>query len=249
MRQNILIFGATSAIAEAVAQRYAEQSAQLFLVARNSDKLRLVKQGLIKKGASDVQTFVMDANKTELLPEALDRAWGAFGSIDMALVAHGIAFDPTRILTEMPLAIAEFRTNAESVIICLASLALRFETQEKGVIAVISSIAGDRGRASYYLYGAAKAAINTYASGLSARLYKKNVHVLIIKPGFVTTPMTEKAQVDLPEFLKGNVTSVSHDILNAIEKRKNVLYTPWFWRYFMWFIRLIPTELFKRMQI
>lgn len=249
MRQNVLIFGATSAIAEAVAQRYAEQGANLFLVARNEDKLKSVKAALLIKGANDIQLFVMDANEINLIPEVLDKAWQAFAKIDLALVAHGVAFDPMRIVTDMPLAVTEFRTNAESVIICLASLALRFEVQEKGTIAVISSIAGDRGRASYYLYGAAKAAINTYASGLRSRLYKKGVHVLVIKPGFVITPMTQNALIELPNWLKGNVTEVSSDIFNAIEKRKNVLYTPWFWRYFMWFIRLIPTELFKRMQI
>lgn len=246
MNQNILIIGATSGIAEAVARLYAEQGAGVFLVARNKDKLQTVSADLAARGAKEVQSFVMDANDSELLPQMMDAVWQAFNTIDLALVAHGTLPVQQRTETDIPYAITEFRTNAESAIACLAGLAQRFEPQGKGVIAVIGSVAGDRGRGSNYLYGAAKAAIDTYASGLRARLSKRGVHVLTIKPGFVATSMT--ADLNLPEKLTATPESVARDIHRAISKRKDVLYTPWFWYWIMLIIRWIPAVIFKRMK-
>lgn len=247
MNQNILIIGATSGIAEAVARRYTEQGARLFLVARNGEKLQAISTDLAARGAKDVQTFVMDANDSDLIPRMVDAAWQAFGTIDVALVAHGTLPDQQRSETDITYAIAEFRTNAESVIACVAALAQRFDPQGKGVIAVIGSVAGDRGRASNYLYGAAKAAIDTYTSGLRASLFKNGVHVLIIKPGFVATPMT--ANLNLPARLTANPDSVARDIQQAITKRKDVLYTPWFWKWIMLIIRWLPIAIFKRTKL
>lgn len=247
MNQNILIVGAASGIAEAVARRYAEQGAGLFLVARNQDKLQAISADLTARGAKEVHTFVMDANDSHLLTQMLDAAWQAFEAIDVALIAHGTLPDQLRTETDIPYAIAQFRTNAESAIVCLAGLAQRFDTQGRGVIAIIGSVAGDRGRASNYLYGAAKAAIDTYASGLRARLLKRGVHVLTIKPGFVATSMT--TQLNLPEKLTATPESVASDIHRAITKRKDVLYTPWFWYWIMLIIRWIPAVIFKRMNL
>jgi short-subunit dehydrogenase len=247
MKQNIIIIGATSAIAEAVARRYAESGAQLFLVARNNDKLQLIANDLKIRGASAVQTWVMDANDNEAILPMLDAAWNAFNSYDVALIAHGTLPDQARTETDIDYALTQFRTNGDSVIACLTGLAMRFEPQGKGVIAVISSVAGDRGRASNALYGAAKAAINTYASGLRVRLFKSGVHVLLIKPGFVATPMT--AELDLPARLTVSADVVATDIQKAINKRKNVLYTPWFWQWIMLIIRTIPEFLFKKMKL
>jgi Short-chain dehydrogenases of various substrate specificities len=247
MSQNILIIGATSGIAEAVARRYAEQGARLFLVARNSEKLQIISQDLIARGAKDAQIFVMDANDSDLIPKMTEVAWQAFDTFDVALVAHGTLPDQQHTETDLPYAIAEFRTNAESVIACLAGLAQRFEPQGKGVVAVIGSVAGDRGRASNYLYGAAKAAIDTYASGLRAKLFKSGVHVLTIKPGFVATPMT--ADLNLPERLTATPETVARDIHRAIVKRKDVLYTPWFWSLIMLIIRWIPGAVFKKIKL
>ncbi len=247
MKQNIIIIGATSAIAEAVARRYAESGAQLFLVARNNDKLQLIANDLKIRGASAVQTWVMDANDSEAILPMLDAAWNAFNSYDVALIAHGTLPDQARTETDMIYALDQFRTNGDSVIACLTGLAMRFEPQGKGVIAVISSVAGDRGRASNALYGAAKAAINTYASGLRVRLFKSGVHVLLIKPGFVATPMT--AELDLPARLTVSADVVATDIQQAINKRKNVLYTPWFWQWIMLIIRTIPEFLFKKTKL
>ena len=247
MNQNILIVGATSGIAEALARRYAAEGAKLFLVGRNLEKLQTIASDLLARGAMGVQVFVMDANNSDLISAMTDSAWATFGSIDVAVVAHGTLPDQQRAEIDIPYAIAELRTNAESVIACLIALAEKFEIQGSGVIAVIGSVAGDRGRASNYLYGAAKAALDTFASGLRVRLFKNGVHVLVVKPGFVATAMT--VDLDLPARLTATPETVSLDILRAIIKRKNVLYTPWFWSLIMLIIRWIPMVIFKRMKL
>ncbi len=123
-------------------------------------------------------------------------------------------------------------------------MAKRFEEQGRGVLAVIGSVAGDRGRGSNYLYGAAKAALDAYASGLRARMFKAGVHVLTIKPGFVATPMT--ANLDLPARMTAQPERVAEDIVRAVAHKRDILYTPGFWRLIMIIIKFVPTALFKR---
>jgi decaprenylphospho-beta-D-erythro-pentofuranosid-2-ulose 2-reductase len=247
MTQRVIIMGATSGIAEAVCRRYAAEGARLFLVARNADKLAAISSDLLARGAKEAHTYVLDANDTSRIPAMVDAAWRALGACDVALVAHGTLPDQARTQAELDYAVSEFRTNAESVIACLNALALRFEPQGSGVLAVIGSVAGDRGRGSNYLYGAAKAAIDTYSSGLRARLFKEGVHVLIIKPGFVATAMT--ADLNLPKKLTATPDQVAMDIQQAIVKRQDVLYTPWFWAWVMRIIRWLPAFVFKRTKL
>lgn len=245
MNQNVLIIGATSGIAEAVARRYAARGCRLFLVARNATKLGQVTNDLLARGAASVDSFIMNLNDYAALPAMLDAAWRALHHVDIALVAHGTLPDQKRAETDIEYAIAELRTNGESAIACLTALATRFEPQGKGVIAVIGSVAGDRGRASNYLYGSAKAAVDAFASGLRARLFKAGVHVLTIKPGFVATAMT--AGLNLPQNLTATPETVARNITKAISSKKNTLYSPTFWFFVMTAIRLIPPSIFKRL--
>ena len=121
------------------------------------------------------------------------------------------------------------------------------EKDRSGTIAVISSVAGDRGRPSNYLYGTAKAAVNTFCEGLRARLHHAGVHVTTIKPGFVATPMTQG--LNLPKLLVATPERVAKDIVKAIDSRKNTIYTPHFWRWVMLIIKSIPSFLFKKLKI
>jgi short-subunit dehydrogenase len=246
MTQNVLIFGATSGMAEAVARVYAGQGAVLFLVARNAAKLEVVAGDLRARGAAAVHTHMMDALDTQGLTSMADAAWTALRRMDVALVAHGSLPDQTRCQTDVDYAVQEFRINGESTIACLTALATRFEAQGNGVIAVIGSVAGDRGRPSNYLYGAAKSAVAAFASGLRARLSRSGVQVLTIKPGFVDTPMTQG--LALPQALVATADKVAADIVRAVEKRKNVLYTPWFWQGIMLIIKHVPEGIFKKMK-
>jgi short-subunit dehydrogenase len=155
----------------------------------------------------------------------------------------------------MGYAVQEFRTNGESTIAVLTVLAQHLEKQRScvdvakavSVLAVIGSVAGDRGRYSNYLYGAAKAAVDTFASGLRARLFHAGVHVLTIKPGFVATAMT--AGLELPKKLVVTPETVAKLIERAVAKKKNVAYVPGFWRLIMLIIQHVPESVFKRMKM
>jgi decaprenylphospho-beta-D-erythro-pentofuranosid-2-ulose 2-reductase len=247
MTQAILIVGATSGIAQAFARRFAQRGARFFLVARDSAKVESVAADLRARGARAVNIFVMDANDTGRLDLMLQNAWQALERVDFALVAHGTLPDATRASVDRAYLVQQFRTNAESVIVCLAGLAQRFQSQGSGVLGVIGSVAGDRGRASNYAYGAAKAAVHAFASGLRAQLFRHGVHVVTIKPGFVATQMT--AHLDLPARLTAQPDTVAARIESAMESRRNVVYTPGFWWVVMAIIRSLPEALFKRFRL
>jgi short-subunit dehydrogenase len=240
---KVLIVGATSAIAEATARRFAARGAQLFLAARNTAQLEAVAADLRVRGAREVGTFVLDANEFGRHEALLDTAWQQCGGIDIALIAHGTLSDQSRCECDVDLLLHELNTNALSTIALSTRIAARFEAAGAGTLAVISSVAGERGRASNYVYGAAKAAVTCFLSGLAQRLAPKNIQVLTIKPGFVDTPMTRAFRKGL---LWASPETVAAQIERAIEKKCTVLYTPHWWAAIMLVIRTLPTTLFLR---
>lgn len=242
--KNILIIGATSGIAVATARIWAAQGARFFLVARNAERLQQVANDLTARGASHVSTYELDVNDIPQHAAMLEHCMTSLGSLDIVLVASGTLPDQAACQADPLVAVREFNTNALSLIALVTPIANTLEAQRHGALAVISSVAGDRGRPSNYLYGSAKAALTAFCEGLNARLFKSGVHVLTIKPGFVATPMT--ADLKLPGPLVATAEKVASDIARAIDKQKNVLYTPWFWSIIMLIIRSVPKFLFKR---
>lgn len=242
--KKILVIGATSAIATSCARLWAERGAILFLVGRTPDKISQVAADLTARGAT-VHTHVLDLNHFDQHKAMLDACYAALGQVDVALIAHGTLPNQKACEQDAQLAIREFTNNGLSVIALLTDLASRMEAQKSGCIAVISSVAGDRGRPSNYLYGAAKGAVTDFCSGLRGRLFKSGIQVLTIKPGFVDTPMTQ--DLALPKLLLVTPDRVAQDIVKAVEKRRDTLYTPWFWRFIMLIIIHIPGSLFKRL--
>jgi decaprenylphospho-beta-D-erythro-pentofuranosid-2-ulose 2-reductase len=242
--RNILIVGATSAIAAACARRWAGEGSAFFLLARDAEKLRQTADDLAVLGAAAVHCHVLDLNDFAQHAAALDQCFGALGKLDVALVAHGSLPDQRACEQDTELALREFSSNALSVIALLTPLANRMRAQGFGTIAVISSVAGERGRASNYVYGAAKAAVSAFCQGLRARLRGSGVKVLTIKPGLVATPMTRG--LPLPAMLVAKPERVANDILRAIRRGSGTLYTPWFWAPIMLAVRLAPDFVFRR---
>lgn len=244
--QHIVIIGATSAIAEACARRWAERPAHFFLVARNALRLENIKSDLRARGAN-ADNYTLDANDLSAHAAMVSAAQRALGRIDIVLIAHGTLSDQKACEGSADTAVAEVMTNGTSAIALLTHFASVLEKQRSGTLAVISSVAGERGRPSNYVYGAAKAMVSTFCEGLRARLFKVGVHVLVIKPGFVATPMT--AGLNLPPLLTATPEAVAADIDTAVQRRRDVLFTPWFWRWIMLIIRLIPGAIFKKLSL
>jgi short-subunit dehydrogenase len=242
--RRVLILGATSAIAEATARIYAASGNALFLVGRNEEKLTAVADDLRVRGASTVHTRVADLNDLAAHGGLLDEAERALGGLDVALVAHGTLPDQEACEASVEQAMAEIRTNALGPISLVTLLANRFEQHGRGAIGVITSVAGDRGRKSNYVYGAAKGAVSTFLEGVRHRMFRRGVSVTTIKPGFVDTPMTAAFPKGGP--LWATPDRVARDIHRAIERGKPVLYTPWFWRWIMLVIRHVPGPIFNR---
>lgn len=241
--QRILIIGATSAIAEAVARQYAERGARLFLAARNGEHLRTIATDLEVRGAT-VTAQQFEATDIASHTALLDAATEALGVIDVALIAHGTLPDQDACAASVETSLREFAVNGTSVIALSTLIAQRL--QAPATLAVISSVAGDRGRASNYLYGSAKAAVSTFTAGLRQALNGSGVNVLTIKPGFVDTPMTAA-------FKKGALWAqpeqVARGIIRAIDKRRSVAYLPGFWWAIMQVITHIPEFVFRRIKL
>lgn len=244
--QNIVIIGATSAIAQATLRLYAEAQNNLYLLARNAEQLDIIAADANVRGAKEVHTATLDVNDFGSHEPILNTVFETFKTIDIVLIAHGTLPDQTACQKDVNLTINELSINAMSTISLLTLLANQFETQQHGSIAVITSVAGDRGRQSNYVYGAAKGMVSIFLQGLRNRLAPHSVQVLDIKPGFVDTPMTAN-------FKKGALWAkpeqIAQSIVKAIRKKRNTLYTPFFWAGIMFIIRSVPEGIFKRLKL
>lgn len=243
---NILILGATSAIAKHTARLFAADENSLYLVARNEGKLASMKQDMLVRGATEVNYETLDLVNDSKHQELIKRATDSMGSIDTVFIAYGTLADQADSAESYDKTLKELQINCLSVISLLTILANQLEHQGSGSIAVISSPSGDRGRQSNYIYGTAKGALTIFLQGIRNRLSKSNVHVLTIKPGFVDTPMTKDFKKG---FLWVNPEVVSKGIYNAIKKKREVVYLPFFWRYIMIIIKSIPEKLFKHLSL
>ncbi len=244
--QKILIVGATSAIAMETAKVFAAEGAALFLVGRNEEKLGNVADDLKIRRAGQVETLAVDLNDLEKHEDIVKRADAALGGLDAALIAHGTLSDQPACQESVDLTMEEFSTNCLSYISLLTRLASYFEPRQAGCIAAITSVAGDRGRMSNYVYGAAKSGVSTFLAGLRHRLFESGVKVVTIKPGFVDTPMTA-------DYKKGplfaSAETVGKGIYNAMRAGKGEVYLPGFWRLIMLVIRTMPEFVFKRTKL
>jgi decaprenylphospho-beta-D-erythro-pentofuranosid-2-ulose 2-reductase len=243
--KKVLIIGATSAISKHCARIWAARGDALYLVARNDRHLKMIVANLKVRGAKYVHSHCMDLNFTEKHSAMLDASDKTMGGIDIVLISYGTLSNQKACEISVKETFAEIKTNALSTISLLTHIANRFEMKKTGIIAVISSVAGDRGRASNYVYGSTKAMITAFTSGLRQRLYKSNVAVVTIKPGFVDTPMTASFKKGL---LWAKPAAVAAMIVRAIDKRKDEVYVPPFWQAAMIVIKMIPTIFFKKIK-
>lgn len=243
---NILLIGSSSAIAVAIARAYARDNHALFLVSRDPARLTIQKNDLEVRGADRVETFCTDLTDTCRHPALVDAAVASLGTIDLVLVCHGVLPDQRACEQDYAAVHASVEVNVLSVLSLLTSLGNFFELQGSGTLGVITSVAGDRGRPSNYVYGASKAMLSTYLEGLRARLHRRSVVVVDIRPGLVDSPMTR----DIPKGpLFSSTTRVATCILHGIAREKRVIYAPGYWRFIMGVVKLIPDVIFKRLSL
>lgn len=249
MSRRVVIVGATSRIAECCARLYAAEGASLLLAGRNASRLTALAQDLQVRagGRLQVKCCRFDAADPDAPAALLMEALSCLGGIDLLLVAHGYLPDQAAAQSDLKLCHAVLETNGVSACLVAEAFAGHFEQRRSGCIAVIGSVAGDRGRQSNYIYGAAKGLIEIYLQGLRNRLHRAGVVVLLIKPGPTETPMTSDlgrrgTSLASPE-------QVARDIVRAIESRRRLLYTPAKWRLIMAVIRAIPESIFVRLRL
>ena len=244
MKPHVLILGAKSDIAKALAHEYAQNGYDLYLAARNTDAIAADVSDLAIRYNCTAKAVVFDAEKTESHAAFYD---SLLPKPEIVISVFGVMFPQEEVQKDWKLAAQTIAVNYTGAVSILEIAANEMEKTGSGTIIGISSVAGDRGRAGNYLYGSAKAGFTAYLSGLRNRLAKKGVHVLTVKPGFVRTAMTEG--LPLPAPLTAKPQQIAKDIFRAAKKQKNVLYSLWMWKYVMLIIRNIPEFVFKKLKL
>ena len=241
---HVLIIGAKSDIAKACAREYAKHGYDLYLAGRNIEELKEFAQDITIRTQKEVKLLeldILDYKSHQVFYESItEKPLGVISAV-------GYLGEQEKAQRDFTEAQKIIDTNYTGFVSLFNIIANDFEKRRSGFIVGISSVAGDRGRKSNYIYGSAKAALTAYLSGLRNRLHDVQVHVLTVKPGFVATKMTQ--DLDLPEKLTAQPDAVASDIFNAQQKGKSVLYTKWIWKWVMMVIKMIPEWKFKGMSI
>jgi short-subunit dehydrogenase len=244
--KKVIVFGGASAIATEIEKLFAAEGAELCLLDTKMSRLQAVRDDILARYKTRIELIEFNALDFGNHNQAFHQAVETLGGVDIVLVAYGTLPNQEKAQNDIEYAIEHFNINATSIISLSSIVANYFEEKGSGTLAVISSVAGDRGRKSNYLYGSAKGAISIFLQGLRNRLSRKNVSVITIKPGIVDTPMT----AHLPKnFLFAKVDVVARSIFEGINALKDIIYVPGYWRLIMCVIKHIPETIFKRLNL
>ncbi len=241
---TILLLGATSDMSAAIAEKFASKGYAVQLAARNASRLEPMQSDLTIKYNVAVTLHEFDAVDTSI-------HLSFFNSLsvkpDIVICVFGLLGDNEKAIVDWKESEKIINTNYTGAVSILNIIGEQFSARKSGVIVGISSVAGERGRQSNYIYGSAKAGFTAYLSGLRNNLYRKDVHVMTVQPGFVYTKMTE--DLSLPPLLTAKPEDVANAVYKGVIKKKNIIYVKWFWRYIMFIIRSIPEFLFKKLKL
>ena len=239
-----LILGAASDMAIAIAEKFASEGYNIQLAARNVSRLGPLQSDLAIKYSSRVYIHEFDAL-------AYDTHQTFFSDLepkpDVTICVFGLLGENEKAVEDWTQASKIIHTNYTGAVSILNIVARYYASRKEGVIAGISSVAGERGRQSNFMYGSAKAGFTAYLSGLRNSLYHKGVHVITVQPGFVYTKMTEN--IALPKLLTARPSEVAEAVYSSVKKKKNIVFVKWFWRYIMMIIKNIPEFMFKKLKL
>ena len=247
MNDPVVVLGATSAIGQAFARAVAARGKDVVLCARDEEEADRSARDLRVRYGVDAVTLGFEATKDAGAPLWLERLRARCGGgFEGVFLAYGAMFEEADARADAELAARMIATNFTSAAQVLERVATSLEGAGRGWICAVSSVAGDRGRPSNYLYGASKAGLQALLSGLRARLAKSGVRVVDVRPGFVDTQLTWGRP---GIFLAARPERVARDALRAIDRDRAVVYTPFFWRAIMTVIRWLPDPVFKRLPL
>lgn len=240
MKKNILVLGAASDMAMAIAEEYAKNGFGLYLAARNSERLQNFKSDKEVRYSINVELLEFDVLTDSISKEIIE-------NVDVVVSAIGYLGDQQKGMSDWQESQAIINLNFTALVKHLNSISLVFSERKSGTIIGISSVAGDRGRGSNFLYGSSKAAFSAYLSGLRNDLFKSGVHVMTVKPGFVRTKMT--SHLELPNKLTADPENVASAVFKGFRKKKNTIYVLGIWFIIMNIIKVIPEGIFKKMKL
>lgn len=244
---TVLVLGATSTIAQETIHQLGKRNMNLILTGRREDELNTIKKDLEIRYDIQVDYKHFDALDFDKHEHFFNDITEEHPSLDGVLLIYGDMSDQKQAEKSFKASRQMIDVNYTSAVSILNIAANYFEKRKSGFIGAVSSVAGDRGRKSNYIYGSTKAGLSVYLEGLRNRLHSSGVQVLTIKPGMVDTKMTYGVVDDSP--LLASPAKVGSDIARGLEKKRNVLYTPWFWLVIMFIIKIIPEFIFKRTDI
>ena len=243
---KIVVFGGTSAIAVETIKQFNKNETEVLLIDINQDRLNSVKNDIIVVSGIDSQIIEWNLSEIELQPELLNTILSKFGDFDIAYIAYGTLLNQETIRHNVQAIKTQLTINFLSIVTLSSVISEYFEKRNKGLLAVISSVAGDRGRQSNFIYGSAKGGLSLFLQGLRNRLNGTNITILTIKPGMVDTPMTSGMQKGI---LFSSAENVGKLIYKAIIDRKENVYVPGFWKIIMLVIQHIPESIFKKLKL
>lgn len=244
MSERVILLGGTSGIARGIASALAERGDAIVLAARDTAEAERNAADLRARHGAEVSVVPFDALDYDGHQAFLE----GLAPFDGVVLAFGAMSEQAEAQADFALARRMIEVNYVAAVSLLERAAALLEARGGGYLAALSSVAGDRGRPSNYLYGSTKAALTAYLSGLRSRLAKRGVRVITVKPGFVYTAMTRDVlKPDSP--LVANPAQVGRDVARAIARGASTVYTPWFWRWIMLVIRAIPELIFKRLSL
>jgi decaprenylphospho-beta-D-erythro-pentofuranosid-2-ulose 2-reductase len=242
--QTVLILGATSTVAMELAILYAKRGAKLQLASRDIQRLNPLKSDLAIRFNTTVNLIEFDVEDTKshtTFYQSLDT------KPDIVVCLFGFLGKQEEAIVDWHIALKIFNVNFVGAVSILNIISRDFKTKQKGVLVGVSSVAGERGRQSNYMYGSAKAGFTTYLSDFEMNLVSRKVQVITINPGFIRSKMI--AGIDTPAILTASPGKVAHVIIKAVEKKRDVVYVLWIWRWIMLIIKLFPESLFKKLNL